>query len=343
MIVDICIVAAMIWISYQVDSMGIIGSLSDSWAVQWGIAIVFWNVWWFMQGAVMTGLWVIAHECGHQSFSQWKFVNNSVGWVLHSILLVPYHSWRITHGLHHKSTSHMDRDQVYIPKLKSMVTKPNPGIHEAVSDSPLVNIFQIFLLLTIGWPFYLATNAWGQDYGRRVSHFEPSAPMFKKTQKLDVILSDIGVALMLGLVLWFGANYSWMSLIKYYGVPYLWVNHWLILITYLQHTDKKVPHYRGEDWNFIRGALCTIDRDYGFINNVLHHIGDTHVAHHLFSTMPHYHAEEATLHLKKVLGDYYLYDNTPIAKALWNSWRTCHYVEDEGQIVYYKTYNPKSE
>jgi fatty acid desaturase len=43
-----------------------------------------------------------------------QFINNSVGWVLHSALLVPYHSWRISHSRHHKATGHMSRDQVII-------------------------------------------------------------------------------------------------------------------------------------------------------------------------------------------------------------------------------------
>lgn len=30
------------------------------------------------------GVWVIAHECGHQAFSESKQLNNAVGWVLHS-------------------------------------------------------------------------------------------------------------------------------------------------------------------------------------------------------------------------------------------------------------------
>lgn len=46
-----------------------------------------------VQGAVCTGLWVIAHECGHQAFSKWQLLNDSVGIVLHSCLLVPYFSW----------------------------------------------------------------------------------------------------------------------------------------------------------------------------------------------------------------------------------------------------------
>lgn len=48
---------------------------------------------WPSQGAVCTGVWVIAHECGHQAFSRWQVVNDTVGLVLHSCLLVPFYSW----------------------------------------------------------------------------------------------------------------------------------------------------------------------------------------------------------------------------------------------------------
>ena len=43
-----------------------------------------WSIYGFATGLVATGLWVIAHECGHQAFSESKFINNLVGWVLHS-------------------------------------------------------------------------------------------------------------------------------------------------------------------------------------------------------------------------------------------------------------------
>ena len=87
---------------------------------------LLWPLYWFFQGAVATGVWVIAHECGellldavshcicapsshrayasrlayintdvagHQAFSKWQAVNDGVGLVLHSCLLVPYYSW----------------------------------------------------------------------------------------------------------------------------------------------------------------------------------------------------------------------------------------------------------
>jgi len=301
------------------------------------LSVIVWPVFWFAQGAVLTGLWVIAHECGHQAFSSYKWLNDAVGLVLHSLLLVPYHSWRITHSTHHKSTSHIDKDQVFVPKTYSSLVKNAGDIHHLVSDSPLVNLVQIVLMVTVGWWAYILTNAFGQDYGRRTNHLEPSSPVFKPEHRNYIILSDVALVLVLSLFAWICYTYSVVFFLKYYFVPYLWVNFWLVLITYLHHTDVKVPHYRGEEWSFIRGALCTVDRDYGFLNVVLHHIGDTHVAHHLFSTMPHYHCQEATKHLKALLGRYYIQDNTPILTAVWRNWKSCHFVSDKGDILYYQT------
>ena len=38
---------------------------------------------------------------------------------------------------------------------------------------------------------------------------------------------------------------------------------WLVLYTWLQHTDVDVPHFEGDDWNLVKGAFMTIDRPYG--------------------------------------------------------------------------------
>lgn len=82
--------------------------------------------------------------------------------------------------------------------------------------------------------------------------------------------------------------------VQVYIVPYLIVNMWLVMITLLQHTHPSLPHYTDKEWEWLRGALSTVDRSYGFLDIVFHHIADTHVAHHLFSTMPHYHAQVRT-------------------------------------------------
>ena len=42
-----------------------------------------------------------------------------------------------------------------------------------------------------------------------------------------------------------------------------------------------------QDWNYLRGGLTTLDRDYGIFNKIHHDIG-THVLHHLFPQVCHF-------------------------------------------------------
>lgn len=65
-----------------------------------------------------------SHEAGHQAYSSSKTINNAVGWVLHSALLVPYHSWRISHGRHHAATGHLTRDEVFVPRTRKQLGYP---------------------------------------------------------------------------------------------------------------------------------------------------------------------------------------------------------------------------
>jgi len=191
-------------------------------------------------------------------------------------------------------------------------------------------------MLTLGWPSYLAYNISGPKNFRGASHYSPKSPIFKPSQYFQIFLSSIGVLTTTFLIILSCLKFGIFSVLNYYFIPYLMVNFWLVLITYLQHTDPLIPHYREKEWNFMRGALCTVDRDFGSILNIaFHHINDTHVVHHLFSRMPHYHAKEATEAVKKVLGPYYLYDDTHWLKALWNNQRFCRFVADEGDVLFW--------
>jgi fatty acid desaturase len=62
----------------------------------------------------------------------------------------------------------------------------------------------------------------------------------------------------------------------------------VIMITYLHHTDPTLPHYRGKEWNFQRGAAATVDRPFlGWQGRFfLHDVAHYHVVHHFFPKMP---------------------------------------------------------
>jgi len=143
------------------------------------------------------------------------------------------------------------------------------------------------------------------------------------------------------------------------------VNHWLVLITFLQHTDPLLPHYRPEEFTFPRGALATLNRNLlgdlgsfmGWIGaTATHGISETHVAHHVSSKIPHYNAYvfvmvpwnplthertpswEASAALNKRLAASGLFlEGRPAGWAeVYRVFRECKSVEDEGNIVFYK-------
>lgn len=65
-----------------------------------------------------------------------------------------------------------------------------------------------------------------------------------------------------------------------------WPFSTVIMITYLHHTDPILPHYRGKEWNFQRGAAATVDRDFlGWQGRFfLHDVAHYHVIHHVCFT-----------------------------------------------------------
>lgn len=290
-----------------------------------------WNVFWIIQGLSGTGLWVLAHECGHQAFSPSRQLNDTIGLICHSAILVPYHSWRITHGNHHKHTNHLTKDTVFVPRKENKII-------ELAEETPLVQLFWMIVMFVFGWPAYLLFNVASQDYSRRANHFERSSPLFRPDDAQDIIASDLGVLATLTMIGVAVAKFGAFNVFCWYGVPYLWVNFWLIYITYLQHSDIRIPHYSHEEWTFTRGAIAAVDRSYGWLlNSWLHHINDSHVVHHIFSQMPFYHAIEVTRkHIREIIGDTYVEDDSPLIEALCKCWKECRYVVPaEGVSVFY--------
>ena len=138
------------------------------------------------------------------------------------------------------------------------------------------------------------------------SHFLPSSPIFNSRETLKIYLSNFGVIAMLFILYQLFQIYGWQVMVTVYVLP-LSINFFLLTsITFLQHVHDDVPHLDEGEWNWLKGALCTIDRSMGsFLDSKLHHITDTHVCHHVFSKIPFYHAEEATKAIKGKLGNYY--------------------------------------
>ena len=283
-------------------------------------------------GTAATGCWVVAHECGHRAFTRHNWLQDTVGFTLHSALLVPYFSWQRSHALHHARTNHLDEGETFVPaRSTTSAGKAWNKWQDRMGDEAF-GVFMMLVKFLIGWPLYLMTGATGGPSRGMTSHFWPAKPfsvaMFPGKWRAKVWISTLGVIVTLGVLGWWAfAAGSIVPVLALYVGPYLVVNFWLVLYTWLHHTDVEVPHFASDEWSWVRGAFLSIDRPYGPVLDFLHHrIGSTHVAHHLDARIPHYHAKRATEALKSAFPDLYRYDPTPIYKALWRVVTKCNVV-----------------
>nr|XP_043637083.1 delta(12)-fatty-acid desaturase FAD2-like [Erigeron canadensis] len=287
------------------------------------LVFIAWPIYWYWQGALFMGLWMLGHDLSHHSFSDYEWLDDAIGFVIHSSLLTPYFSLKYSHRRHHAHSSSMELDEGWVPKRKS------DKLYSEILNNPLGNLFLTLAKELAGYPLYLLINIHGRKYDSFASHFYPYSPIYNDRQRGQIWLSIGGVvAFVYGLSKIGGAK--WVFCI--YGIPWLVFNVHVIMITYLNHTHPSLPHYDSKSWDWMRSVLATVDRDYGFIfNHMFKHITDAHVVHHFFTTMPHYHQVEATKAIKPILGEYYKYDDTPMLKAFWRDSKKCIYAEpDEG-------------
>lgn len=132
---------------------------------------------WYLQGTMMWALFVLGHDCGHGSFSSSTLANDVVGNLVHSLILVPYYPWKMSHRHHHKNTGNFDRDEIFYPVRERD--------HNGKAFIPLFG-------LGISWFYYLVIG-----YApRQANHLNPFDPLFVK----KAVQCSISLALCGGLV-----------------------------------------------------------------------------------------------------------------------------------------------
>ncbi len=298
------------------DYAWIIGLAMAKWQLN---SLWFEPVYWFLQGTFFWALFVVGHDCGHGSFSGSRRINDFFGTLAHTILLVPYHGWRVSHRTHHNFHGNIDKDESWYPVSKSE--------YEKMSSVSKFLRFKVFLIV---FPLYLFVRSPGRDG----SHFHPESPLFSKGDRYKVVASSFFWGLWFVALTLFGLNFGFWNLFTYYIAPYSVFVVWLSVVTYLHHTAPEVPWYRGKSWDYVKGALSTVDRTYGIFEPIHHNIG-THTVHHLFPKIPHYNLLSANAHLKEIVPDL-KFESKSVLKAVLNSSANCKFVSDEGETVFYQ-------
>lgn len=302
-------------VSYLLLDLAILGALyaaalaNDSWLLRPFL--------WAALGTMFFSLYVIGHDCGHGAFSRHPRLNSLVGNLTNALVLVPYHSWRLSHRIHHRHAGDVERDEGWHPITRSQY-------REMGWASRLLR----FRLFPLAFPFYLLRRT----FGRTGSHYNPWSPLFRPQDRRAVSVSLLWCGVALALIVSLARHLGGTALFDLYVLPYIVFVMWIDVVTYLHHYDPENSWYRGNAWSFEKGALTAVDRNYGVLSHIHHHIG-THVVHHLFPRIPHYHLREATEAIRPALGDRYQQSREPVWRALLGAWRACHIVPDEGDLV----------
>ena len=121
-------------------------------------------------GIVSSLMFLPLFYSGHQSFSNNRSLNDLVGNIVHSSILVPYHGWRISHRTHHANHGHVENDESWHPVAKGIFDK--------------MEFWAKIGRLTLPWalfayPFYL----WQRSPGKEGSHYDPSCDLFVPAEK----------------------------------------------------------------------------------------------------------------------------------------------------------------
>jgi len=269
---------------------------------------LFLPLYWYIQGTLYTSIFVLGHDCGHSSFSAYPLLNDVMGTILHTFILAPYYPWKVTHNKHHKNTANIDKDEVFYPQRITELEAKKEKESPVAKTSSVLNV--PYFGVGIGWFYYLICG-----YSpRTINHFNPFDPIFYNKHFTGVMISLSAYLFMFYVMFLYSTRYGFLNLISFHLIPVFVFACYMVMITFLHHTEVDVPWFSNEEWDYVQGQLSTVDRHYGHVHSVIHSIG-THQIHHLFTKVPHYHLEEATEHFRRAFPDLVRVNNEGIIES----------------------------
>jgi omega-6 fatty acid desaturase (delta-12 desaturase) len=227
-------------------------------------------------GALLVRVFIVQHDCGHDSFFTSRSANTTVGWLCSLITFTPYANWARQHAAHHANWNNLDRrsagSDIYSACLtvrEYLALTPGRRFLYRLPRHPLIaNILLpplVFLLL------YRVPFDTPRDWVR---------------ERWSVHLTNAALAVLFGtLVVLIG----WREVLLVH-LPVMVVASilgvWLFSLQHRFETSRWLNH---GDWSFVEAALE--GSSYFQLPKVLHwltgNIGFHHV-HHLNPRVPNY-------------------------------------------------------
>lgn len=273
------------------------------------IAHAHWSLYlplWLLAGLGGWGLFCVAHDCGHNSFSRNRNFNSFIGHVSLIPLLYPFHGWRHMHNMHHANTNSLEMDTDWRPVLRFQYDRMSRW-EKFVYGS------------TRSWLFWLGTVNY-----QRHSGFSPA--MFAKREarnevRRSILFTVVVAAIGLPTLIYFTGISGFFL---YFLGPWVGIHAWFSMTTMLHHISEETPFLTKEYWTFNSSRLLlTTDYMYPqwllFLTNYI----SVHTAHHVAPIIPHYNLPQAQAALKQAYPGM-LREKPLRMQDIWRVARYCH-------------------
>ncbi|SDN81149.1 fatty acid desaturase [Halobacillus aidingensis] len=239
------------------------------------------SVWLAVPAAMIAGgfvirLFIIFHDCTHQSFLKSQKANRIIGTITGILTLFPFDKWKRSHSIHHATSGNLDKrgtGDIWVMTVDEYVKASwKERLAYRLYRNPIV-------MFGLG-PLYLFLVS--NRFNRKGA---------KKKERINTYVTNIAVVALYSLIIW-AIGWEAFLIIQ---IPVLYVSGVLgIWLFYVQHQFEDSYFEDESEWDFVKAAVD--GSSYYKLPKVLQwvsgNIGFHHV-HHLSPRVPNYALEEA--------------------------------------------------
>lgn len=221
-------------------------------------------------------IFIIFHDCTHQSFFKNKKANRTFGTITGIITHFAYEKWKRSHSIHHATSSNLDKRGTGDVWVMTVEEYAAASFWERLSYRLYRNPIVMFGL----GPVYLFLIS--NRFNRKGA---------KRKERLNTYLINSSIAVIYALLIW---AIGWQAFLII-QVPILFVSGSLgIWLFYVQHQFEDSYFENEDEWDYVKAAVD--GSSYYKLPKVMQwltgSIGFHHV-HHLSPRVPNYNLEKA--------------------------------------------------
>ncbi|MYL34478.1 fatty acid desaturase [Pontibacillus yanchengensis] len=229
-----------------------------------------------LAGGLVVRIFIIFHDCTHQSFLKSKKANRIIGTITGIITLFPFEKWKREHSIHHATSGNLDKrgtGDIWVMTVDEYLAASFWGkLAYRLYRNPIV-------MFGLG-PLYLFLIA---------NRFNQSDA--KPKERLNTHLTTISAIAIYSALLW---AIGWQAFLII-QLPILYVSGILgIWLFYVQHQFEDSYFENEDEWDFVKAAVD--GSSYYKLPKILQWVSGSigyHHVHHLSPRVPNYNLEEA--------------------------------------------------